>query len=397
MSSLLPSRKLLTKLHDPSSQLSKPSRQQNSSTQIDINKLAPVEQYSTRMLVSLSRHHAVLLSAALSSVFGQHELFCPNEDDFTGDSVFSTDPSTGTSGWTLTGPSGVHGKQTFNLLNQGWVEFEIDTTHAQLGVNNNFYTSSPEPSVFPNYCDIQTNDSPTCMEMDIMENNGNCMSQVTWHTWANKNGDCDQGGCAGQKYASGVRMVRAEFSKGGWMTTWYNGKKVEVVDPAPSENATDFVADQMSKYGLQFHSTQWKGWVPGMGPKFGGYDSWGWQAGNHECWSEAASKADVHASVVTIRKLKVYGTVVQGPKPNKCPEDTSGQPVWRSEEPDMVGPRSEWLGPTKKWKELQAAAHLQSAGDEVAVVVPEGAGPIGKNLLLARAPKEEAPNKDQAV
>ena len=178
----------------------------------------------------------ILVSLALSSpaYVLAHELFCPAQKDFEGGAskglVFSTDPSTGTLGWTMTGSGGVHGKQTFDLLG-GWVEFEIDTTHAQLGVNNNFYTSSPEPSVFPKYCDIQTNDSPVCMEMDIMENNGNCMSQVTWHTWANKDGDCDQNGCAGlvdQQGSKGVRMVRTEFTEDGWMTVWYNGKKVEV-------------------------------------------------------------------------------------------------------------------------------------------------------------------------
>ena len=378
------------------------------------------------MLVS---RPAMILSAALSSVLG-HELFCPNEHDFHGGGyVFTTDPTTGTSGWTMTGPGGVHGNQTFNLLDGGWVEFEIDTTHAQLGVNNNFYTSSPSPSVFPKYCDKPgANGGHKCMEMDIIENNGNCMSQVSWHTSPDEDG---YNGSA-QVYASGVRMVRAEFSKGGHMTVWFNGKKMERYEnfffrgekrgiattwseewesgdvkafPNPSERQKKHVADQMKENGVMFQSTQWKGWVPGMGPQYGGYESWGWEAGNQECWSEAAGSPDVDASVFSIRKLRVFGTVVQGPKPNECPSSsTSGSPVWRSPDPDMVGTRSKWLGPTSSWKrelltsELQAAADLQPAVDEV--VVPEGrAGSIGNNLLLARggrAFKEEAPNKNQA-
>jgi hypothetical protein len=75
----------------------------------------------------------------------------------------------------------VHGRQTFNLFG-GYVEYGMDTLDAQGGINTNFYTSSPEKFYFPAYCDIQANDSPQYMEMDIVENNGNCISQTTWHT-----------------------------------------------------------------------------------------------------------------------------------------------------------------------------------------------------------------------
>jgi len=232
---------------------------------------------------------------------GGHTLYCPSRDDFTGGASglqWEHDAATGTSGWRMTGAGGVHGKHTFNLLD-GWVEFEIDTTHAQTGVNNNFYTTSPEHGLFPKYCDIQKNDSPQCMEMDIVENNGNCVSQTTWHTWPNHNGGCDEGGCYGKSYNTGVRTMRASFSSSGHATATVNCKKVEVNKPTPSTHAEAYVAQQMAKLGAQFHSTQWVGWVPSGNCHGGG---------------------NIGASTFTVRKVRVYGTVVQhsGSEPRKC-------------------------------------------------------------------------------
>lgn len=237
-------------------------------------------------------------------VDGAHTLYCPSRDDFTGNGQWEHDASTGTSGWQMTGSGGVHGKHTFNLID-GWVEFEMDTTNAQNGVNNNFYTSSPETSTFPNYCDIQKNDSPQCMEMDIVENNGNCLSQTTWHTWPNKNGDCDENGCWASRYAAGVRTMRASFASNGHTTVTINGQNLEVTNPRPSSNSESYVAQQMAKLGVQFHSTQWVGWVPPGNCPGGG---------------------NLGKSTFAVRKLKVYGTVVQHSgtsEPTKCPTLTT--------------------------------------------------------------------------
>jgi hypothetical protein len=104
----------------------------------------------------------------------------------------------------MTGGGRVDGKTSFNLLG-GYVEFDMDTSGAHTGVNNNFYTSSPDTCC--GYCDIQANGSPQCMEMDIIENNGNCIAQSTWHTWPNKSGGCDEGGCEGNMYLKGGGKV----------------------------------------------------------------------------------------------------------------------------------------------------------------------------------------------
>jgi len=234
-----------------------------------------------------------MLQALLFASAVNAEMYCLNQNDFTGGAAQFKWLS---NGWSITGDGGVHGKQTFNLLG-GYVQFTIDTSGAQGGVNNNFYTSSPWPGLFPSYCDIQQNSSPQCMEMDIVENNGNCISQTTWHTWPNHNGGCDEGGCWGKAYASGKRTMKAEFSSDGWMTVTINGRVVSVTNPTPSGNAKNYVAEQMKKNGAQFHSTQWVGWVP----------SGNCPGGNN-----------VAGSTFTVDNVIVSGSVVQGGSATKC-------------------------------------------------------------------------------
>lgn len=223
------------------------------------------------------------------------DMFCPQQQDFD----YGGNIQWHGNGWTMSGSGGVHGLTAFNLLS-GYVQFDMDTSAAQGGVNNNFYTSSPWKGLFPSYCDIQENDSPQCMEMDIVENNGNCLSQVTWHTWPNHNGDCDEAGCWGQAYASGSRTVKAEFSGDGNMVVSINGQVVDVSNPVPSNNAKAYVKQQTEDVGLQFHSSQWVGWVPAENSCPGG----GW----------------VDGSTFSISNLIVSGTVVQGKEPSRCQE-----------------------------------------------------------------------------
>jgi hypothetical protein len=135
------------------------------------------------------------------------------------------------------------------------------------------------------------------MEMDIIENNGNCLAQTTWHTWPNHNGDCDRGGCEGQHYRNGVTHVRAAFSEDGWMTVTMDGTKVDVTHPKPSENAHAYVKETMAKVGAQIQSSQWVDWVP---------------AGN------CPGGGDVADSTFHIRNVRVSGSILQGPEATKC-------------------------------------------------------------------------------
>lgn len=199
----------------------------------------------------------------------------------------------GTSGWTVTGPGGVHGKATFNLLG-GYVSFVMDVTRANAQVNTNFYTSSPASCCA--YCDIQKNKSPQCMEMDIIENNGKCQMATTWHTYPNHNGGCDEGGCAGSARVPATPFkMHASFSMDGYMTTLLNGVPVTV---KPDPNATAVVASTMKARGAMFHSTQWQGWEP---------DESGCPKGG-----------DLKTSQFTVSNVRIYGTVVQGTEPKRC-------------------------------------------------------------------------------
>jgi len=230
-----------------------------------------------------------LATASLASC----ELYCPSQNDYSiGGGWWNGQ------GWTIKGYGGVHGKQTFNLLG-GYIEFDIDTTNAKGGVNNNLYLVSPDPSYFraADDCDIQGQGKPSCMEMDIIENNGNCLAQTTWHTWPNFNGDCDRVGCEGQHYRNGWTHVKAAFSWDGWMTVTMDGTKVDVTHPVPSENAHAYVKETMAKVGAQIQSSQWVGWVP---------------AGN------CPGGGDVADSTFQIRNVRVSGTIVQGPQATKC-------------------------------------------------------------------------------
>ena len=116
--------------------------------------------------------------------------------------------------WTLTGPGNVHGLTSYNLLG-GYVSFTMDTSNAADGVNTNLYTISPDNGVENSgYCDIQVNDSPQCMEMDIIENNGNCLMATTWHVFTTDQeynqdtyGNCDPSGCAAEIFTPNVFLV----------------------------------------------------------------------------------------------------------------------------------------------------------------------------------------------
>lgn len=232
---------------------------------------------------------------ALNLTLGPSDAYCPTQDDFGFDGGVTFHGN----GWTIQGSGGVHSKTTWNL-NGGYVEFDMDTSGAQGGVNTNLYTTSPDPGQLRpvNECDIQGVNKPSCMEMDIIEMNGNCMAQSTVHTWPNHNGGCDRGGCASLMRVGGKFHVKAEFSAGGWMTVLLNGQKNEHYNPSPSKNSQDYVVKTMNSNGAQIQSSQWVGWVPSAGQCPGG--------------------GSLGSSRFTVSNLVVKGTVVQGQHPTRC-------------------------------------------------------------------------------
>merc|ERR1719162_2819603 len=66
------------------------------------------------------------------------ELYCPDDSSWVNEGA-----SLNNDGWTVHGSGGVTGKTSFNLLG-GYVEFDVDNGGSKWGVNNNFYTISPD-------------------------------------------------------------------------------------------------------------------------------------------------------------------------------------------------------------------------------------------------------------
>jgi len=202
-------------------------------------------------------------------------------------------------GWTLQGYGRVRGKTSFNLLG-GMISFKMHIEGVQPAVNTNFYTVSPridDPSVFDSYCDIQEGSWESCMELDIVENNGNCKAQTTVHTvplWGNP--DCDRGGCAVQgNLWSGTFDVVAHWAEDGTMTVTMNDNHF---NPPMTWKAKEILRDTMKTRGALLVSSQWTGWVP--------------------CDNCCPGGGNLAASTFAISDVEIQGRYVHGAEPTEC-------------------------------------------------------------------------------
>jgi len=226
--------------------------------------------------------------------------YCPSPDDLFQE-YGSTTLENG--GWTIKGDGRVSTKATFNTLG-GSVQFDMDTTKAHAGVNTNIYTISPEGDFCGKdcYCDIQDNGSPVCMELDIIENNGNCKFASTWHTKGGFGGDgCDAGGCAhnGDLPGGSFHMHSIWDEEGFWLS-YLNDEPLDVNNYlSVIDEDKRVVKETMMEKGVVVISSQWVGWVPGDGCPGGG---------------------DLDSSEFSIRNLEILGKVLHGPEPRKCSE-----------------------------------------------------------------------------
>merc|ERR1711871_1130201 len=232
--------------------------------------------------------------------------FCPQSQDMNneyGDVQFDAN------GWTFTGDARVSSKTSWNLLG-GHIAFDMDVSAVAPEVNTNLYTSSMSQ---PNcgeacYCDIQKSPSgkPSCMEMDIIENNGRCAMATTIHTFATdgqpNNRNCDRWGCgSGMNIPSDGRFhIIAAFSMDGSMSVTLNGAPNNNFYPRPSQDSNSVVVKTMQTFGAAIESSQWFGWAPA------------------ESKCPSGSKDGLANSSLRISNVTVVGQVVQGPQPTKC-------------------------------------------------------------------------------
>jgi len=227
------------------------------------------------------------------------ELYCPDVSSYQMDGGCNWDGN----GWTCIGQGGTHGVTSFNLLG-GYIEFDMDSSGSSAGMNNNFYTISPDSqwvSHDASYCDAQCPNGNCCMEMDIIEMNGNVNGATTWHSWTGNVGGCDAGGCAAEVDVNGQFHVRSEWDTDGWMHVYFNGNEVNGYNPFPNDDAKRVAMETFQSQGGKIESTQWNGWVPGCGDGCG------------------PNNPNARFSV---QNVKISGTVVMGPEPKKCSAPT---------------------------------------------------------------------------
>lgn len=235
-----------------------------------------------------------------SPVPGDLVLYCPTAADMNlehGNVQFEN------GGWRQTGDSRVSSKTSFNLLG-GYIEFDMDVSGVTAGTNTNIYTVSMTGDNCGEacYCDIQDNGSPVCMELDIIEANGQCYFASTWHTVPGfDQGGCDAGGCAynGNLPGTTFHMKSVWSADGDWLTFMndqplhVNNYEKDVLSDADRQR----VKDTMNSAGGAIESSQWQGWVPGDSCPGGG---------------------DLGSSTFAITNLRVLGKVHHGPEPTRC-------------------------------------------------------------------------------
>jgi len=229
--------------------------------------------------------------------------WCPSANDFA---VAYGSPQLLDQGWEVHGNGGVATKSTYNLIG-GFVEFDIDFTGVNPGVNANIYTISPSIGsggyTQGNYCDGAKTGSGFCLEVDWIESNGNCGGATTLHTKEGPgSGGCTSWGCRASYHYNGRTSfhMRIEYGADGSWTTIRDGQRIGggSLSPQPSGWDWSVIKSNYESKGALIYSSEWVGWVP--------VDDCGSGPGN------------LDASHFKVSNLKIGGSVVQGPTPRSC-------------------------------------------------------------------------------
>lgn len=233
------------------------------------------------------------------------KLYCPSSKDLV--AGYGT-PTIFDQGWLNKGGGSVATKSAFNLID-GYVEFDIDFTNTQPGVNGNIYTISPKniPSVAgftqKNYCDGAKKEiDKWCVEIDWIESNGNCGGAVTLHTIIGTGNGCTAWGCREHFMYSGKTSyhVKMVYDNLGRMTMYRDNQIIGPNDIKPNPLDSDWktLYDAYVKEGAVIYSSLWKGWVP--------------------LEKTCQNNGDLASSSFQVKNLKIKGIVVQGPEPSIC-------------------------------------------------------------------------------
>jgi len=235
--------------------------------------------------------------------------YCPKAYDLQ---VAYGSPTIRDGGWTISGGGGASTKSSFNILG-GSVEFDVDFSRVNVGVNGNIYTISPtfgSPTAAfnknANYCDGQgaAGSAQYCIELDWIETNGNCGAATTLHTRPGGGTDgCTAWGCTSTYNYNGRASFHMKISHAadGTMTVVRDGVTISSpnYNPGPQSQDIQTIRDVYASKGAVIYSSLWTGWVPTLPVGCSG-------------------NGDLGSSYFTVSNLKITGTVVQGPTPTLC-------------------------------------------------------------------------------
>jgi len=199
------------------------------------------------------------------------------------------------------------------------VEYDIDYTAVQPGINFNFYTISPAgigAGGFNQniYCDGAFDTPRHCMELDFLEGAGNCGFAATIHTKVEKTSNgCTSWGCRTDITFNGQTRfhMKVDFGTDGSMTWNVAGRSFPSagMDPAPDGQAMGMIRSELAAHGGVLYSSMWghagECWTPLEQ-----------QCGN--CADQVQGYSSLQRSVGRVSNLKVMGSVVQGPPPHTC-------------------------------------------------------------------------------
>lgn len=232
-----------------------------------------------------------------------YKLYCPSSQDLM---VAYGTATLSNQGWTIYNGGGVATKSSFELLQGGWVEYDVDVSRVNRGINVNVYTISPtiRGSSFTqsDYCDGARTDHTWCVEIDWLESNGNCGGATTYHTIKGPGEGCTAWGCRTHfEYNGRTKFrMRIEHSPDGKLVVIRDGQRITPNDIKPTPRSDDWciLAEAYRTKGALIYSSQWTGWVP-------------------TC-KGSSDNGVLEGSVYTVSNLKIFGSVLQGPEPMRC-------------------------------------------------------------------------------
>jgi len=231
--------------------------------------------------LSLCLLFSLLLASPVSS-----QRYCPATNDLA-TQYGQVYPSQ--TGWTISGGGRVVTNTVWDLRG-GAISFDMDLSQVGTGNNANLYLIAPAGQWDSSqYCDAQGQNGPVCEETDLIESNGNCGAQTSYHHFAGNTGQID----FQYKYpSSGLVHIDVHFSATGNSFTIKG-----------SQQGVTFVNKAMAIHASAIShavivSSLWQGWVPDC---------------NGRCSSAVSGGA-----TYTVENLLVYGKPVGGYMPTTC-------------------------------------------------------------------------------